>query len=89
MILKKIISLVFVLALSICFLMPSSSIAQSVDDLTIMTEIYPPYNYKEKGELYYVFHKDTSDILLEKMQTALDELKKDGEYQKILDKYLK
>ena len=29
----------------------SAALTQSVDNLTIMTEIYPPYNFKEKGEL--------------------------------------
>ena len=46
------------------------------------------YKLKE-GELYYAFHKDTPDDLLKKIQYELDKLKKDGIYQKILDKYLK
>lgn len=41
-----------------------------------------------KGELYFAFHKDTSEVLIQKLQNALDELKNQGEYQKILDKYL-
>jgi len=40
-------------------------------------------------ELYYAFHKSTSDELIQKLQTILDQLKKDGEHQKILDRYLK
>ncbi len=43
----------------------------------------------QKGELYYAFHKDTSDLLIEKLQNALDELKKEGVHQKIVDKYQK
>ena len=43
----------------------------------------------KKGELYYAFHKDAPDALLNKLQNALDELKNEGEYQKILNKYLK
>jgi polar amino acid transport system substrate-binding protein len=43
----------------------------------------------KKGELYYAFHIDTPNSLIQKFQTALDELKKDGTHQKILDKYLK
>ena len=39
-------------------------------------------------ELYFAFHKDTSEALIQKLQDALDELKNKGEYQKILDKYL-
>ena len=41
------------------------------------------------GELYYAFHKDTPADIIQKMQQALDSLKKDGEYQKIKDAYLK
>ena len=44
------------------------------------------YTLKE-GEVYYVFHKETSDSIIETLQNALDELKSDGEYQKVLDKY--
>lgn len=43
----------------------------------------------KEGELYYAFHKDSPDFLIQKMQKALDGVKKDGEYQKILDRYLK
>lgn len=41
----------------------------------------------QKGDLYYAFHKDSSDLLIQKLQKALDELKTEGEYQKILDRY--
>ncbi len=43
----------------------------------------------KKGELYYVLHKDTPDSLIQTLQNALDEIKKEGEYQKIVEKYLK
>ncbi len=46
------------------------------------------YTLKE-GEVYYVFNRDISDSIINKLQNALDEIKKDGTYQKILDKYLK
>ena len=39
------------------------------------------YTFK-KEELYYAFHKDTPNSLIQKMQNALDELKKEGAYQK-------
>jgi len=42
-----------------------------------------------KDLLYYAFHKDTPDSLIQQFQNALDELKKDGTYQEILNKYLK
>ena len=46
------------------------------------------YKLKE-GKLYYAFHKDTSNSLIQKLQNTLDILKKEGTYQKVLDKYLK
>lgn len=46
------------------------------------------YKLKE-GKLYYAFHKEISNSLIQKLQDALDQLKRDGSYQKVLDKYLK
>ncbi len=43
----------------------------------------------KKGKLSYAFNKNTSDKIVNRIQKVLDELKKDGTYQKILDKYLK
>ena len=48
----------------------------------------------KEGVLSYAFHKDTPDSLIQKLQTALDEIKKKpagekSKYEKILDKYLK
>jgi len=40
-----------------------------------------------KGELYYAFHKSTADALIKDLQRALDDLKKEGELQTILNKY--
>lgn len=46
--------------------------------------------YKLKhSELYYAFHKNTPQEVINELQTALDELKKEGKYQLILNKYLK
>jgi polar amino acid transport system substrate-binding protein len=42
-----------------------------------------------KNELYFAFNKDTPDSVIEKLQAALDSVKADGEYEKILDRYLK
>ncbi len=47
------------------------------------------YDLGNAGSLYFAFHKDTSDELIIRFQTVLNELKKNGEYQKILNKYLK
>ena len=41
------------------------------------------------GELYFAFHKETSNELIQGFQIALDELKKEGKYQEVLDRYLK
>ena len=42
-----------------------------------------------RQNLYFAFHKGTSDSVIQKLQAALDTLKTDGEYEKILDRYLK
>ncbi|MEJ1296140.1 MAG: transporter substrate-binding domain-containing protein [Candidatus Sedimenticola sp. (ex Thyasira tokunagai)] len=44
------------------------------------------YTLKE-GELYYAFNKNTDDKIIQKWQQALDDLKTDGGYQKILNSY--
>jgi len=38
-------------------------------------------------DLYIAFNKNTPDTIIEKWQKALDDIKKDGTYQKILNKY--
>ena len=43
----------------------------------------------DRKDLYFAFHKGTSDSVIQKLQAALDTLKTDGEYEKILDRYLK
>lgn len=42
----------------------------------------------KEGELYFAFHKDTPEGLLQQLQDALDVLKAQGAHQKIIDKYL-
>ena len=41
------------------------------------------------GGLYYAFNKNVPDSLIAEFQKALDGIKADGTYQKILDSYLK
>jgi polar amino acid transport system substrate-binding protein len=41
------------------------------------------------GQLYFAFHIDTENSIIQKLQNVLDELKSDGEYQKIMDQYVK
>jgi polar amino acid transport system substrate-binding protein len=38
---------------------------------------------------YFACHKGTSDAVIQELQAALDALKADGEYEKILDRYLR
>ncbi|EFC91103.1 extracellular solute-binding protein family 3 [Dethiosulfovibrio peptidovorans DSM 11002] len=42
-----------------------------------------------ESHLYYAFHKDTDQTLIDRLQKVLDEMKADGSYQAILDKYLR
>lgn len=46
------------------------------------------YTLAEK-ELYYACHKETPDTVIHQLQQALDYFKARGEYQKIVDTYLK
>jgi polar amino acid transport system substrate-binding protein len=41
----------------------------------------------KKGQLYYAFNKKTDDKIIKKYQEALDAIKKNGVYEKILKKY--
>jgi polar amino acid transport system substrate-binding protein len=41
----------------------------------------------KKGELYYAFNKNTDDTIIKKYQKALDTIKQNGTYNKILKKY--
>lgn len=42
-----------------------------------------------QSHLYYAFHKDTDQALIDQLQKVLDEMKADGSYQAILDRYLR
>jgi len=50
---------------------------------------YESVHVLHSQELYFAFHKDTSDSAIAKLQAALDSIKADGEYDKILDRYLR
>ena len=78
-------------------------VANGEVELYPMNEITANYRIKELGlkgkvvatkippmivkDLYIAFNKNTSDTIIEKWQKALDDIKKDGTYQKILNKY--
>ena len=46
------------------------------------------YTLDDSKELFFAFNKDTPDSVIHELQTALDSIKADGEYQKIFDSYL-
>jgi len=53
---------------------------------------FDPDNYEtvytlKKGQLYYACNKKVSQLLIQKLQQALDELKEEGLYQQIIDNY--
>jgi len=53
---------------------------------------FDPKNYEnvytlEKKDLYYAFNLDTDDKIIQKMQKALDDLKRKGIVKKIISKY--
>lgn len=55
---------------------------------------FNPANYEsvyelDSKDLYFAFHIDTPDSVVEKLQAALDAIKADGEYEKILSRYLR
>jgi ABC-type amino acid transport substrate-binding protein len=55
---------------------------------------YDPSQYEEvytlsEGQLYFAFHKQVPQSVLDTLQQALDSMKEDGTYQAILDRYLK
>jgi len=53
---------------------------------------FNPKNYEnvytlKRNDFYYAFHKDTDDVIIQKMQKALDDLKNDGTFNLIQSKY--
>ena len=52
------------------------------------TEFESVYVFSEQ-DLYFAFNLDTPDDVLQDLQGALDALKADGEFDRILDRYLK
>jgi polar amino acid transport system substrate-binding protein len=46
------------------------------------------YTLDASKELFFAFNKDTPDSVIHELQAALDSIKADGEYQKIVDSYL-
>jgi len=41
----------------------------------------------KEGQLYYAFNKNTDDSIIKTYQKALDDIKANGTYKKIVDKY--
>lgn len=68
---KSIRNLTITITAIICFLgMTLPGFSQSVDDLIIMTEQYPPYNFIKNGKLMGIA-VDTMDLMLEKTNSRL------------------
>ncbi len=57
-------------AFVVCWLSFSAVFAQTVDDLILMTEQYPPYNFEEDGQLQG-FVVDMLVLMLERMNSTL------------------
>ncbi|MCP4160897.1 MAG: amino acid ABC transporter substrate-binding protein [Deltaproteobacteria bacterium] len=47
------------------------------------------YHLGPTDDLYFAFHKQAPDKLIQRFQAAFDELKKEGKYQDIIDRYSK
>jgi len=58
------------LVLVFCLIPFSAVFAQTVDDLILMTEQFPPYNFEEDGKLQG-FAVDTMVLMLERMNSKL------------------
>ncbi len=55
---------------------------------------FNPANYESvhvlgRKDQYFACHRRTSDTVIQKLQAVLDTLKADGEYEKVLDSYLR
>lgn len=53
------------------------------------TQLEKVYEFPDNSSYYMAFNKKTPDTIVNSFQKALDELKQDGTYQKIAEKYLK
>ncbi len=52
------------------------------------SKLYKTVYVVSKVQVYYAFHKDVSDKLINRFQAVLDDLIKEGVYQKIVSRYL-
>jgi ABC-type amino acid transport substrate-binding protein len=57
-------------------------LALSLDDFETVYEF-------EEADMYFGFHKDIAETFIQKFQAVLNEFKKQKEYQKILDTYVR
>lgn len=51
------------------------------------TNAYESVFVQKEGQLYYAFHKDTDDALVQKFQKAIDAVKASADFQKIMTRY--
>lgn len=50
---------------------------------------YEVVHVLQKGELWFAFNRQTPDSVIKSLQTAYEQLVNEGDYQRILDRYLK
>ncbi len=60
-----------------------------IKDMGLNPGDYETVYVLSESHLYYAFHKDTDQALIDQLQKVLDDMKADGTYQAIVDKYLK
>lgn len=58
-----------------------------VKDMGLNPDDYESVWNLSRSELYYAFHKDVDDAVIEALQKALDEMKADGTWETIYNKY--
>ena len=66
MVAMKLTRLLLILLPAVLTFSPPAVLGQSVDDLTIMTENYPPYNFEKDGRLQGI-SVDLMVLMLEKV----------------------
>ena len=64
-----------------------SSAKLQVKEMGLNPDDYESVWRMSESGLYYAFHKDVDDALIESMQKILDEMKADGTYEAIMKKY--
>lgn len=64
-----------------------NSLRYQIKGLGLNNDEFTEAHLFSKGQLYYAFSKDVEDSLISQVQNAIDALKANGEYQKIISNY--